>query len=669
MNPCIFDMNNFVFLLGGSEHPFICNHFDVGAIVLLRSLLTLTTDCMCIEDFKQICEKLVLIGYYMNTDVETSRYKYDVQKRCVVDWKNNRMSVGHPASEYQYEQYLSNISTLVDKILANNTQSVHNTNYTLFPDGKLGMPKCQKMDMKQPYVAKTLEKRLEEMMKERDSTGITGIESAQNTGYAKYPPSYNNNYFTHYAKYPFGEDAGMETLLPNDIELDPRYKSLLLNRNNPITNPGTSQWLSDKLPENINDINFSISDNQSNIDITIDHLLDDETKSVDQEKTSKPDTALNYSTYPGPDTFDYSKPLQTTSVKRDLPDKNPEELNKLVNETKERRMKLEDLFTTTEAVTSFLADTDPYTLPHSEYPSENKITTPIQEKRYMNGMKSLPVLDIRNGTLTKRESEVVQEDPTVQINRLTQINDTLVKQLNSQSAQSLKLDMLKQKIDQVNEYARLSHFDVEKRKEEYEQKKTELAKEYELLETKKRTLQAQKDKEEAKQRMFRENKNTYFKMKRDVIANQLEEKDISEQFSKQYAIFKQLDNAGLLNLSDEYTNYLQAEQEYKLGQYTNDKKRYQELVDNKTNVSEIDLEFRNLYDVFETMNEMKLLNTCDLKTEYQHFLNTYADFLECMQTTKYGLDNVHYLRDADTGPVIKVVSTSDELLTKPEVSV
>jgi hypothetical protein len=237
------------------------------------------------------------------------------------------------------------------------------------------------------------------------------------------------------------------------------------------------------------------------------------------------------------------------------------------------------------------------------------------------------------------------------------------------SEQQVNNELLEDKMKLINDIVLLSQYDLEKRKEEYEVERIKLSKEFVKLNNEKNKLKRAKEKEEEKLRMFQEGKNIYFKVKRKLLcADSMDETNngniIPEQFVKRYVVYKELEEEGLLHLEDEYKHYLIKEKEKKVEQYLEDKKKYYDSlkkIDTKEmSISDLDPEYRCLYDVFSVLDSTNALNNLLIEDEYTLFLETYADLLDSLQTAKYGLDTIDYLQDTDTGPVIKVVDKTEQ---------
>lgn len=233
------------------------------------------------------------------------------------------------------------------------------------------------------------------------------------------------------------------------------------------------------------------------------------------------------------------------------------------------------------------------------------------------------------------------------------LNQSPIQSPQQQSNQT----QLEEKIKQINNFITLSKYDLEKRKQEFDDEKMKLVKEYEKINNEKIKLKRAKEKEEEKLRVFNDGKNIYYQIKRKLMCGEIN--DIPEMFIRRYNIYRELENEALLNIDGEYNKYLEKEMEAKNKQYLEDKKQFysdmEKINKNELNINTLEPEYRCKYDVFKVLDEMEILDKCSFEEEYKTFLESYADLLDAYKTAKYGLDTIDYLQDCDTGTVIKLV--------------
>jgi len=154
------------------------------------------------------------------------------------------------------------------------------------------------------------------------------------------------------------------------------------------------------------------------------------------------------------------------------------------------------------------------------------------------------------------------------------LNSIIIEKTNDLNEESLKqtMDSLqklkKQEIEKLDELKKTVENDMENFSELYNDHNN-----------KKRDLRKTKEKEKENRNKFDANKEAYVRMKNHIVEGKLEESKISELFSKEYPIFKFLDQQNLLDKEDNYITYMNLYNEM----YPNDPDKEEEYVPHNIN--------------------------------------------------------------------------------------
>jgi hypothetical protein len=277
-------------------------------------------------------------------------------------------------------------------------------------------------------------------------------------------------------------------------------------------------------------------------------------------------------------------------------------------------------------------------------PPNPPIREPLQLSNPLN-QETLPVTNVQPPQVESNDIKTVEAVPLIKENNL------------------------EEEIKRLRTFVTISDAEiVEKNKELEEAWRLELEERNKLEQTKQSILR-EKQREEEAEKIFESGKQTYRQLKREICTGVITPENIPDQFIRRYLVYKRMDEAGLIDLPNDWESYQDFTDQLKEEEFNADKVKYYELKDNITRgeskESDVPLEFENQYRVFKVMDAQGVL---DDENSYDTFLELLGDYMGAWNDCKYALSNdAHYLEDVNIKPH-EIVSSNDETDDGPLLS-
>jgi hypothetical protein len=296
-----------------------------------------------------------------------------------------------------------------------------------------------------------------------------------------------------------------------------------------------------------------------------------------------------------------------------------------------------------------------------------EISNILQNKGYHFNAKPLPQLI---PITSKPQTEILPiqmskgRTPIEQPKKETSKQTLITEKTNNPLGGIDSIKQLEEKVNKLSLLNKVNDEELKLKQQIFEEKQKEYASKMEKLDDMKRVSKKQKEKEEEKRNIYDADRKVYIRIKQQIVSGETKIDKIPYFFLHKYNILKEMDNEGKLFQDDkekEYQDYNRKLNKLKFNEYVNDKQIYykikQSIKERKITEKDIDVTFRQRYEVFSVLDEENLLKEKETpEKEFTTYMDTLKSFAEMSKKAMYEPHNVNYVKDA-IRPVIDVART------------